>query len=172
MIFLNVLMLVIQIQDIMILLSEQNDALYPSRGTKRNDMGAFGGPNSKWDQMSIIPADTTGATGIENYYFNLPKSFDLSQNYPNPFNPETTIKYSLPSNVKSETENVKLLIYDVLGKEVITIVNQKQKPGNYKVTWDASNQTSGVYFYKLEIGDPESSSGQVFVKTKKMMLIK
>lgn len=91
----------------------------------------------------------------------------LSQNYPNPFNPSTTIKYSLPLIVNGETANVKgvtLRIYDLLGKEAATLVNKKQKPGNYEVEFDGSELTSGIYFYKLKAGS--------FVETKKMILLK
>ena len=143
-------------------LSEGKNALYPSRGSRRNDMGAFGGPHSKWDQMSIIPTDP--ANSMEKYNINLPEVFVLTQNYPNPFNPNTMIKYSIPLNERRETQEVKLMVYDVLGKQVDVLVNEKQKYGNYEVSWDGSNQTSGVYFYKLKVGE--------FVKTKKMMLIK
>ena len=90
--------------------------------------------------------------------------FTLEQNYPNPFNPTTTIKYQLPSNVKGEMANVKLIIFDLLGSEVAELVNEKQKPGNYEVTWDASGYSSGVYFYKLSAGN--------YVETRKMILMK
>jgi len=86
-------------------------------------------------------------------------SFNLSQNYPNPFNPSTTISFSIPSN-----EKVSLKIYDVLGKEVATIINENMEAGNYKKEWNAGSFSSGVYFYKLQAGN--------FVETKKMCLIK
>ena len=95
---------------------------------------------------------------------NLPKQFELSQNYPNPFNPVTKIKYQIPSNVKLGTNKVKLVVYDILGREVKTLVNDIQKPGSYEITFDANSLTSGVYFYKLHAG--------IFIKTKKMILLK
>ncbi|MEN8193370.1 MAG: T9SS type A sorting domain-containing protein, partial [Bacteroidota bacterium] len=99
----------------------------------------------------------------------------LSQNYPNPFNPNTIIKYNIPtverdlsrlqgSELKSALQNVTLKIYDILGREVATLVNEQQKPGYYEVTWNAYNQTSGVYFYKMKAGN--------FIETKKMILIR
>ncbi|MCB0752775.1 MAG: T9SS type A sorting domain-containing protein, partial [Ignavibacteriae bacterium] len=101
---------------------------------------------------------------------------------PNPFNPSTTIKYQIPVQDRNdklfvtlsgvEESFVTIKVYDILGSEVATLVNQKQKPGNYEVTWDATDVPSGVYFYKLVSGDPESSSGQVFVEVKKMILLK
>jgi len=96
----------------------------------------------------------------------IPKNYVLYQNYPNPFNPATKIQYSIPLAALSsvEVQHVTLKVYDILGREVTTLVNQKQKPGNYEVTWDASNQPSGVYFYQLTACN--------FTKTKKMILLR
>jgi len=88
-----------------------------------------------------------------------PKQFALEQNYPNPFNPSTTIRYQLP--VASE---VKLEVYDVLGKKIATLVNERQSAGSYQVVWNASGLSSGTYFYRLQAG--------TFVETKKMILVK
>ncbi len=108
-----------------------------------------------------------------------PAKFELMQNYPNPFfaessgNPTTTIKYSIPSVIaRSEAtkqshdfaSNVQLNVYNILGEEIATLVNEKQSPGNYSVQFDASNLPSGVYFYTLRVGD--------FIATKKMILLK
>jgi len=97
----------------------------------------------------------------------LPSSSSLSQNYPNPFNPTTSIKYQikkLSSPHALSGELVQLKIYDILGKEIETLVNEKQSPGTYEVNWDGSIYPSGVYFYKLSTGD--------FTETKKMVLLK
>ncbi len=96
----------------------------------------------------------------------LPEQFHLSQNYPNPFNPTTTIKYNIPAVALSpvEGQHVSLKIYDILGNEVSQWVNKSQAPGSYEVEFNASNLTSGMYFYKLEVGD--------FTEMKKMILIK
>jgi len=90
---------------------------------------------------------------------NLPKEFVLLQNYPNPFNPTTSIKYSLP-----EQEFVSLKIFDILGNEVATLVNESKPAGNYEVQFDANNLSSGVYFYQLRAGN--------FTETKKLILMK
>jgi hypothetical protein len=81
----------------------------------------------------------------------VPKYFSLSQNYPNPFNPTTKIKFDTPPqpSPKGREQWVRLLIYDILGREITTLVNQQLKPGTYEVEWDGSNFPSGVYFYKL-----------------------
>jgi hypothetical protein len=83
----------------------------------------------------------------------------LNQNYPNPFNPSTKISYSIKNDAF-----VTIKVYDFLGNEVNTIVNQTKPSGNYELTFDASNLPSGTYFYTLRAGD--------FVATKKMLLIK
>ncbi|MDX1702266.1 MAG: M1 family aminopeptidase, partial [Melioribacteraceae bacterium] len=103
----------------------------------------------------------------ENSDNELLPEFSLSQNYPNPFNPTTTIKYSIPAgsaDFNSVLQNVIIKVYDVMGREVTTIVEKNQKPGNYQVTFDASNLTSGVYYYQLKVAD--------FVQTNKMLLLK
>ncbi|NOS84891.1 MAG: T9SS type A sorting domain-containing protein [Ignavibacteria bacterium] len=104
-------------------------------------------------------------TGITYMNNEIPDIYDLSQNYPNPFNPQTKIKFELPSLSRSKSSiPVKLIIYDLLGREVATLVNEELKPGTYEADWDASNYSSGVYFYKI------ISEG--FVETKKMVLMK
>ncbi len=108
---------------------------------------------------------------------NVPKEFVLFQNYPNPFNPVTKIKFSIPSNVKSETSNnnppftkggqggfITLKIYDIIGREISTIINQQLQPGTYEVTFEGSKYSSGVYFYKIET--------EGFTDVKRMILLK
>jgi hypothetical protein len=83
----------------------------------------------------------------------------MEQNYPNPFNPSTKIKYSVP-----QSSNVVIKIFDVLGNEIETLVNEEKSTGTYELTWYATNLPSGVYFYQLNAGS--------FVETKKMLLLK
>ena len=94
----------------------------------------------------------------------VPDSYALLQNYPNPFNPSTTIKYSIPDGETTRRVVSTLKVYDILGREVATLVNEEKSSGNYEVKFDGSRLGSGVYFYTLRAGD--------FVQTKKMMLIK
>jgi hypothetical protein len=96
----------------------------------------------------------------------IPDEFKLYQNYPNPFNPSTTIKYSVPQG-----SHIKILLYDILGKIVATLVNEEKNAGNYKVKLNASSLTSGVYFYRIEVTPNTGQSGN-FVQVKKMMLLK
>jgi len=104
-------------------------------------------------------------TEIQNIGNVIPSNFILYQNYPNPFNPTTTINYELRT-----ASNVKLIVYDIKGKEITTLVNQKQNTGEYKVTFDGSGFTSGIYFYKMEINNDKSD--KYYTETKKMILIK
>ena len=90
---------------------------------------------------------------------DLPTVFKLYDNYPNPFNPSTTIKYDIPKN-----SFVKLVIYDILGKDVVILVNEKKTAGRYDIVWNASNYASGTYFYKLETDS--------YTDVKKMVLVK
>lgn len=88
-----------------------------------------------------------------------PQTFSLEQNYPNPFNPNTKIKFNLASN-----EFTTLKVYDVIGKEIATLVNNQMEAGQYEVTFDASNLPSGVYIYSLNAGN--------FKETRKMILMR
>jgi phosphatidylserine/phosphatidylglycerophosphate/cardiolipin synthase-like enzyme len=103
--------------------------------------------------------------GIKQISNEIPDEYKLFQNYPNPFNPISKIKYQIASNVKSEMSTVKLVIFDILGKEISNLVNQNQHPGTYEVDFDASNFSSGVYFYTLKVNEQK-------IDTKRMMLIK
>lgn len=105
--------------------------------------------------------------GIKPISGIIPKDFMLYQNYPNPFNPISKIKFSIgiPSGQISKLSEVKLMIYDILGREIQTLVNEQLQPGTYEAEWDAAGFSSGIYFYSL-IADGELKS------SKKMMLIK
>lgn len=98
-------------------------------------------------------------TSVANEADELPVEFSLSQNYPNPFNPSTNISYAIP-----KAAEVKLLIFDMLGRNVASLVNERKAPGRYTVRFDAGNLSSGTYIYRIEAGS--------FVQTKKLMLIK
>jgi Secretion system C-terminal sorting domain len=108
----------------------------------------------------------TNLTAVDESFNGIPESFQLMQNYPNPFNPGTTIYYGLP-----EAGNIKLVIYDVLGNEVINY-KDSQTAGYHNYEFDGSDLNSGVYFYRLQAGDPSANSKRSFVETKKMILIK
>jgi hypothetical protein len=96
-------------------------------------------------------------------------NFKLEQNYPNPFNPSTKMKFTITSNVKGEMSNVSLKVYDVLGNEIATLVNEELSPGEYEVEFTVGQDSSpdiasGIYFYTLRAGS--------LVQTKKMILMK
>lgn len=100
--------------------------------------------------------------------FNIPSYNSLSQNYPNPFNPSTEIKFSV---IKTGV-NVKIAVFDFQGKLVDVIYNTTASAFTGNVVFNASGLSSGIYFYTIDVTDPENSSGSVFSETKKMILIK
>ncbi|MGA2623721.1 MAG: YCF48-related protein [Bacteroidota bacterium] len=118
---------------------------------------------------TILHTNTGGVVSVRipNGKSQLPKHYALFQNYPNPFNPSSTISYSLP-----QKSFVTLKLYDILGREMRTLVNAEQEPGNYSRIVDANDLPSGVYFYRLQVGNPSASSGHGFTDTKKMVLLK
>lgn len=114
------------------------------------------GAGTDYDYATIKYAVLTGIIPVSG---NIPDKFNLSQNYPNPFNPETKIRFSIPS-----AGNVSIVVFDILGHELSSIVNSYLNPGNYEVNYDASKLPSGVYFYKISSGS--------FSDVKKMILAK
>ncbi len=106
-------------------------------------------------------------TGLQQISTQIPKQFKLYQNYPNPFNPRTIIKYQIV-NSKEQIASVKVIVFDIQGKEVATLVNEKQNYGTYEVDFSGNGLSSGVYFYKIII----NTGKEAFSDTKKMILIK
>ncbi len=119
--------------------------------------------NMAKDILKYLNSDSS-TSGINKISENIPANYKLYQNYPNPFNPSTKLKFDIPSDVRRETQDVRIIIYNSLGKEVSTLLNDKLSAGSYEVNFDGTNLPSGVYFYKLVIGN--------FADTKKMFLIK
>jgi photosystem II stability/assembly factor-like uncharacterized protein len=106
----------------------------------------------------------TGGIGIELVSAEIPRNYSLGQNYPNPFNPATKIRFQIPAFVETTRRVVSLRIYDILGKEISTLINEELKPGTYEVEWNAASYSSGVYFYSLMTNN--------FTQTKKMVVLK
>ncbi len=137
-------------------------------GTIASDIGAYGGADNQWD-ISVPPTEVE-----RNENSTVADKFLVMQNYPNPFskgsggNPTTTINYAIPNSVEKNhdfsLQHVTLIVYDILGREVATLVNERQTAGNYSVRFNASKLTSGIYFYTLHAGD--------FTATRKMILMK
>jgi len=128
-------------------------AEFPSLGTVRNDMGAYGGPMRRF-LPSVI-------TSVSDSWNNVPESFHLFQNYPNPFNPETTIKFSIPAK-----SYISLKVYNLLGMFVAELVKEEKEKGTYNISFNSNDYklSSGVYFYRLESGNLSS--------TRKLLLLK
>jgi hypothetical protein len=118
-------------------------------------------PTDNWQRLAPMPAQTSpfGTTDVGMQDMGVPEAYSLNQNYPNPFNPATQIIYSIPENAK-----VSLKVFNLLGQEVATLVNQEQTRGNYVAMFEANKMATGVYFYRLEAGK--------FTETKKMLLLK
>ncbi|MGA8265493.1 MAG: T9SS type A sorting domain-containing protein, partial [Ignavibacteriaceae bacterium] len=113
-----------------------------------------------WTDAWSFKVDTTSTTvGVEDPGNTIPQKYYLSQNYPNPFNPSSIINYEIP-----KSSLVTLKVYDVLGREVATLVNEEKHTGRYNVTFSASKYSSGVYFYRITAGN--------FSQIKKMVLLK
>ncbi len=141
------------------------------------------GPTERLNAVSFIDSDngtvvgqygtilrtTNGGVSFvkEEEIEEIPTDYTLSQNYPNPFNPSTSIQYAVSSR-----QFVSLKVYDLLGREIATIVNEEKPAGNYEVSFDAANLTSGIYLYKIQSGDPSSGSGQSYTDVKKMILLR
>ena len=114
------------------------------------------------DDIRKITFDGTVGVREQQLMQNVLKKFALLQNYPNPFNPKTTIKYAVP-----QSGSVSLVVYDVLGKEIATLLsNEQMEFGEHETQFNASNFPSGVYFYRLNVNDG------AFTAMKKMMLLK
>jgi len=117
---------------------------------------SFGAGN--WD-VWLIKLEPDSPSVIENYDNLIPSNFSICQNYPNPFNPSTKIRYSIP-----QSSNVVIKVFDVLGNEIETLVNEEKPKGIYEITWYAERLPSGIYFYQLQTDE--------FIETKKMILLK
>ena len=133
-------------------------AWQPPSGPKAGIM-VYAANNLKSYADSIFRSLAIPATNVDNSEKGIPQEFALMQNYPNPFNPSTTIEYQI-----TEYGLVSIKIFDVLGKEVRTLVNEEKSPGIYKVSFDASNLASGIYLYQLQ------TSG--YISSKKMLLVR
>ena len=147
-----------------------------SYGELRNNPEGYYFDNNKRILFVQIKANTDSlyqisaegiVLNIDNEKKSSPEEFVLEQNYPNPFNPSTKIKYTIPNviaNGVKQSQQVTLKVYDILGNEIATLVNEEKSVGTYEVSFDASRLSSGVYFYKLQSGN--------YVETKKMILLR
>jgi Zn-dependent metalloprotease len=133
-----------------------DDSIYYRIGAKDSSVAGNVSylPVSNYFSFKIL-----GTTDVADNYSEIPKSFDLTQNYPNPFNPTTVIKYKIPKN-----SFVTLKVFDVLGREIVTLVSEDKKIGSYEIEYAATNLSSGIYYYRITAGD--------FVKIRKMLLIR
>ena len=134
------------------------DGSYAEDGDHIGQRGALRLSKAMWYMLARIAGWDGTPTTVQNT-LNVPERFALHQNYPNPFNPGTTVRYEIPAQT-----NVALRVYNVLGQEVATLVNETKLPGRYEARWNAAGMASGIYFYRIIAGE--------FTQTKKLMLMK
>ena len=124
-----------------------------------------GSPVRRFLQGALDFVDGILTVSVNTVSTEIPEVFSVSQNYPNPFNPNTKIDFSLPAK-----STVTLRVYDVLGKEVMTLLNDVKDPGTYQANFDATNIASGTYFYRIDVR--ENIGGRTYSETKRMILLK
>ncbi len=133
--------------------------------------GSYGVHNAKY-AIGLLQKSMDILTGVETVSYDLPETYTLTQNFPNPFNPTTEIQFSVPRESK-----LQLIIFDILGRKVKTLVDNVLPAGNYKASWDALDDNgqrvaSGVYLYRIVAQSASGRGGEQFVMTKKMILLK
>ncbi len=138
-------------------------------GTTENLWGIFfrnamSGWSVGWNGKIIHTTNGGYFTSVQQIGTSVPNEYKLYQNYPNPFNPETKIRFDISLNVKSEKSNVKIVIYNILGKELTVLVNEQLNPGTFEAVWNAESYPSGVYFYRLITEN--------YAETMRMILLK
>ncbi len=129
----------------------------------RGGLYVIGGLDAFSNAVNIVEEIVAQGTSDINETGLITDDFYLSQNYPNPFNPSTKIRFSIP-NVGSELAQTVLKVYDVLGNEVATLVNEYKSPGIYDLIFDASHLSSGVYFYQLKVGELSTNEKMILMK--------
>jgi photosystem II stability/assembly factor-like uncharacterized protein len=135
-----------------------SDILWGIHFINDNEGWVVGQISSQWGVM--LHTTNGGVTFVEEKQIDeIPTTYSLSNNFPNPFNPSTKIQYSIPHSAK-----VQIKIFDMLGNEIETLINEEKSVGTYELSWNAIDQPSGVYFYQIKAGK--------FIQTKKMILIK
>jgi hypothetical protein len=120
---------------------------------------SYNGVDSAATQNSLLVTFVRVTVGINIISSEVPERFNLENNYPNPFNPSTVIKFDV-----ARTDAISITIYDMLGRQVENLVNEKLQPGKYEVSFNAANYSSGIYYYRMQTKE--------FVQTKKMLLVK
>lgn len=149
----------------MILYTNNGGTTWNEQTTINHNLGGVYFPNDHTGWAvggggTILHTTNGGVSFVEEEEIDeVPTEFLLSQNYPNPFNPSTKIKYSAP-----QASNVVIKVFDILGNEIATLMDEEKSVGNYELTWNAENLPSGVYFYQIKAG--------TFIQTKKMLLLK
>lgn len=140
-----------------------SNSVYSINGTLGQSVTGVTSSSSHNSYSGFWYLESSSITSIKDKT-KIPLSFELMQNYPNPFNPSTMIRYTIGTSQLSAVNHVTLKVYDILGREVAALVNEKQSAGSYSVAFDASRLASGVYLYRLVAGS--------FVSVKKLVVMK
>lgn len=134
---------------------------------------------SRTGKLICFSGGPNGTVGVSNSSSShIPEKYSLEQNYPNPFNPVTRIRFDIPSNGNSNLRNVKLIVYDAIGREIATLVNEKLASGSYVTEFDGSNLASGTYFYRIAVSavgtakHSDKLQSDEYSEVKRMVLIK
>jgi photosystem II stability/assembly factor-like uncharacterized protein len=142
----------------------QNSIALPLWGIEFN--GADTGWVVGYNGLILKTVNGGGTVSVQNISSDVPSAYSLKQNYPNPFNNTSNLKFQILN-----LSDVKIIVYDIMGREVQMLVNERMQPGTYETTFNGSNLSSGIYFYKLSVSAPDGS-GQVFTDTKRLTLLK
>jgi len=146
-------------------LSIHNDSVFITANTEYEVLlRGIAWKNNKKVDFSPAYLIKSGITLVDEKYNTINSEFSLLQNYPNPFNPTTTISFTIPNVVDAKFASTTLKVFDILGREITTIVNDNKTAGTYKIIFNASDLPSGVYFYQLKSNN--------YLETKKMILMK
>lgn len=133
----------------------------PNTGTIQLQAGTFRNANQR---ITVdLQATTFDPTSVDDELSNI-TNFILEQNYPNPFNPQTKIRYNIPADILNRRLNVVLKIFDNLGNEISTLVDEEKSPGEYEIIFDASGLPSGIYFYRLSINNYSEVKAMILEK--------
>ena len=148
------------------LTNDAGTSLYPFIAVSNSILHVIWTDNRDGNPEIYYKRNPTGNVGIRNISSEMPDKYELFQNYPNPFNSMTNVKWQMLN-----AGNAKIIVFDILGKEVATLVNEELNPGIYEVRFDATDLPGGIYFYRLKIENPQGRT-ENFIDTKKLILLK
>lgn len=151
--------------------SEMQNSSFKLNGTSGQSVAGINKNSIYLNNIGFWYQTKALATAVEPEINEITGQCELYQNYPNPFYQTTTISYSIPDEGSANYLYVKLVVFNILGKEVMVLINEQQPPGTYKVKWNRSTNSPGMYFYKLKVFSSRDKAVKC-IKTKKMTVLK